>query len=180
MHALGGARRVEPLLLLHPAALLSVALSRRAAPQLPACACSCGCSTLCSGPRDWRGRFASERESPAASRMAVSFLRWYKRNLSPLLPPGCRFIPTCSEYAVASFETFPPLQASILTAWRIIRQATGRGEGWGRGRGWLGGGEGEGGGEDEGAVGCDSLTFAFVEDFPRMPPFARALPSARL
>ena len=30
----------------------------------------------------------------------ISFLRIYKLAISPLLPPSCRFIPTCSEYAI--------------------------------------------------------------------------------
>ena len=63
-----------------------------------------------------------EREiSPAASAAAVNVLRWYKRNVSPLMPPGCRFIPTCSEYAVQSFERYTIPQAVVLTAWRLVR-----------------------------------------------------------
>ena len=29
----------------------------------------------------------------------LAALRWYKRSVSPLLPPACRYTPTCSEYA---------------------------------------------------------------------------------
>lgn len=39
--------------------------------------------------------------SPAATigaRLAMALLRSYKRIVSPLLPPACRFEPTCSEY----------------------------------------------------------------------------------
>ena len=43
---------------------------------------------------------------------AIASLRWYKRTISPLLPPGCRFVPTCSEYAVQSFQRFSPPQAA--------------------------------------------------------------------
>eukprot|EP00964_Phaeocystis_antarctica_P039054 scaffold22335_cov71-Phaeocystis_antarctica.AAC.7 len=52
---------------------------------------------------------------------AVSFLRWYKRTISPLIPPGCRYIPTCSEYAIQSFKQFDVPQATTLTAWRLVR-----------------------------------------------------------
>mmetsp|Transcript_35575 Transcript_35575/g.80788 ORF Transcript_35575/g.80788 Transcript_35575/m.80788 type:complete len:196 (-) Transcript_35575:177-764(-) len=52
---------------------------------------------------------------------ALSMLRWYKSNISPLLPPGCRFLPTCSEYAMQSFEQFSLPQAAVLTAWRLMR-----------------------------------------------------------
>ena len=51
----------------------------------------------------------------------MKVLYWYKRNISPLLPPGCRFVPTCSEYAIDSFKAFPIWQAAILTVWRLIR-----------------------------------------------------------
>ena len=33
-----------------------------------------------------------------AARALIALLRWYKRWISPLLPPACRFAPTCSEY----------------------------------------------------------------------------------
>ena len=52
---------------------------------------------------------------------AVSFLKWYKRTISPLIPPGCRYIPTCSEYAIQSFKQFDVPQATTLTAWRLVR-----------------------------------------------------------
>jgi len=35
---------------------------------------------------------------------AVGVLRFYKRFVSPCLPPGCRFAPTCSEYARLAIE----------------------------------------------------------------------------
>lgn len=45
----------------------------------------------------------------------------YKAFISPLLPPACRFVPTCSEYAIASIQTFGPARGAVLTAWRILR-----------------------------------------------------------
>ncbi|HEX6862259.1 MAG TPA: membrane protein insertion efficiency factor YidD, partial [Thermoanaerobaculia bacterium] len=33
------------------------------------------------------------------TRTAVRMLELYKRRISPLFPPACRFTPTCSEYA---------------------------------------------------------------------------------
>lgn len=45
----------------------------------------------------------------------------YKAFISPLLPPACRFVPTCSEYAIASIQTFGPAKGAVLTAWRILR-----------------------------------------------------------
>ena len=36
--------------------------------------------------------------------LAIFFLRFYKRFLSPLLPPMCRFEPTCSIYMMQAIE----------------------------------------------------------------------------
>jgi len=38
------------------------------------------------------------RHQSCAGRIAVGLLRSYKRWVSPLLPPACRFTPTCAEY----------------------------------------------------------------------------------
>ena len=45
----------------------------------------------------------------------------YKNFISPLLPPACRFLPTCSQYGVQAIEEFGPTKGSILTAWRLLR-----------------------------------------------------------
>jgi putative membrane protein insertion efficiency factor len=39
-----------------------------------------------------------------ARRIATAPLRFYKRFISPWLPPACRFTPTCSEYAIEAIE----------------------------------------------------------------------------
>jgi len=52
---------------------------------------------------------------------AVTFLRWYKAAVSPLLPPSCRYVPTCSEYAVQAFATYGWTRGAIMTTWRLAR-----------------------------------------------------------
>lgn len=54
------------------------------------------------------------------TRAAVWLLRWYKRALSPLLPPACRYTPTCSEYAIEAFETHGFLRGGLLAARRLL------------------------------------------------------------
>ena len=49
------------------------------------------------------------------------FLRLYKRYISPLLPPACRFVPTCSEYAIEAFEKKNTLTAIWMTVVRIAK-----------------------------------------------------------
>ncbi|KAL9181365.1 hypothetical protein ACHAXT_010170 [Thalassiosira profunda] len=50
--------------------------------------------------------------------MAIGF---YKSWISPLLPPACRFLPTCSQYGVQAIKEFGPTKGLILTAWRLAR-----------------------------------------------------------
>lgn len=45
----------------------------------------------------------------------------YKRLISPLLPPMCRFTPSCSTYAVEALKKHGPFKGLYLTIWRILR-----------------------------------------------------------
>ena len=56
-------------------------------------------------------------------RLALRMLRFYKSAISPLLPPSCRFLPTCSEYAMGSYKRFGVWKGTVLTAWRLLRCA---------------------------------------------------------
>jgi len=48
-------------------------------------------------------------------------LRQYKRWISPLLPHACRFVPTCSEYALEAVECHGALRGSWLAMTRLVR-----------------------------------------------------------
>ena len=95
------------LLLLVPAVALGVQLPTRP-PCCPACRLRLQSPML-----------LSEKSQP--SEAAVAALRWYKQIISPLLPPGCRFIPTCSEYGQQCFEQFTVPQSIVLIVWRLFR-----------------------------------------------------------
>jgi putative membrane protein insertion efficiency factor len=51
----------------------------------------------------------------------VAILRFYKRFISPMLPPACRFQPTCSEYAMEAVEHYGVLKGSWMAACRLAR-----------------------------------------------------------
>ncbi len=53
--------------------------------------------------------------------LALSILRTYKRWVSPLFPPSCRYVPTCSEYALEAVERFGVLRGGFMGAWRLLR-----------------------------------------------------------
>ena len=52
---------------------------------------------------------------------ALGLLQLYKRWISPALPPSCRYVPTCSEYAMEAVERFGALRGGVMTAWRLLR-----------------------------------------------------------
>ena len=58
--------------------------------------------------------------SPLAWLLALP-IRLYKRLLSPLLPPACRFHPTCSVYALEALQKHGALHGLRLTLWRLLR-----------------------------------------------------------
>lgn len=48
-------------------------------------------------------------------------LRGYKRWISPMLPNACRFVPTCSEYAIEAVERYGALRGSWMAIARLLR-----------------------------------------------------------
>ncbi len=55
--------------------------------------------------------------------LLVGLVRGYKRLVSPLLPPACRFVPTCSDYAAGAIEKHGPVRGVFLAIRRIVRCA---------------------------------------------------------
>jgi uncharacterized protein len=51
----------------------------------------------------------------------VSLLKFYKATVSPWLPPSCRFVPTCSEYACEAIERHGALRGSVMSLRRLLR-----------------------------------------------------------
>jgi len=62
-----------------------------------------------------------EKDADVVSTGMISALGFYKAVISPLLPPACRFLPTCSQYGVQAIQEFGPGKGSILIAWRLMR-----------------------------------------------------------
>jgi hypothetical protein len=51
----------------------------------------------------------------------IYLLRAYKLIVSPLLPPACRFTPTCSEYTMEAIEKYGALRGLYLGVRRLLR-----------------------------------------------------------
>jgi putative membrane protein insertion efficiency factor len=67
----------------------------------------------------------TERLHRLARRVALAILRTpilaYRYMLSPLLPPACRFSPSCSAYALEALALHGPLKGSWLAVKRLAR-----------------------------------------------------------
>jgi len=53
--------------------------------------------------------------------LALGLLRLYKGWISPSFPPSCRYVPTCSEYAMEAVERYGALRGGAMAAWRVFR-----------------------------------------------------------
>lgn len=62
----------------------------------------------------------SSRSGPVV-RVLVLVLRFYRRWISPALPPACRFSPSCSAYAIEALMVHGVLRGSWWTARRLLR-----------------------------------------------------------
>jgi putative membrane protein insertion efficiency factor len=51
----------------------------------------------------------------------VAPIRFYRRFISPLFPPACRYEPTCSRYAIEAIELHGPIKGFWLALKRILR-----------------------------------------------------------
>ncbi|MCL5074188.1 MAG: membrane protein insertion efficiency factor YidD [Chloroflexi bacterium] len=54
-------------------------------------------------------------------RPALALIRLYQRTISPLLPPSCRFYPSCSHYAYEAIERYGLRRGGWLAIKRLVR-----------------------------------------------------------
>jgi putative membrane protein insertion efficiency factor len=51
----------------------------------------------------------------------VWMVRGYQRVVSPLLPPRCKYHPSCSQYAVDAIGRYGATRGLVLAGWRLLR-----------------------------------------------------------
>ena len=54
-------------------------------------------------------------------KLLLGLIRFYRKYISPLSPPCCRFVPTCSQYALEAIEKYGALKGGWLAFRRILR-----------------------------------------------------------
>jgi putative membrane protein insertion efficiency factor len=65
--------------------------------------------------------FGFSRVSSFFVTFVVSLLRLYQYLISPILPPSCRFTPTCSEYAIEAVKKHGVWKGALLAVKRLAR-----------------------------------------------------------
>ena len=55
------------------------------------------------------------------SRVFLLPVNLYRRFISPLMAPHCRYYPTCSAYAVDAIRGYGVLRGLVLAGWRLLR-----------------------------------------------------------
>lgn len=56
----------------------------------------------------------------AFTQILLAPVYFYRFAISPLLPPSCRYTPTCSQYAIEALKKHGPIKGSFLAAKRIL------------------------------------------------------------
>ena len=51
----------------------------------------------------------------------MGFIKIYKKIISPLFPPCCKYHPTCSSYALEALKKHGIIKGGWLAVWRILR-----------------------------------------------------------
>ena len=54
-------------------------------------------------------------------KMLIKIIRFYRKSISPMTSPKCRYIPTCSQYAIEAIEKYGALKGGLMSVWRILR-----------------------------------------------------------
>ncbi|WP_084216829.1 membrane protein insertion efficiency factor YidD [Pseudonocardia spinosispora] len=63
------------------------------------------------------------QHAPMLARPLILLFRGYQRWISPVLPPSCRFYPSCSAYAIEALRVHGLVRGLGLTVWRLLRCA---------------------------------------------------------
>ncbi|MFZ8832664.1 MAG: membrane protein insertion efficiency factor YidD [Candidatus Caldipriscus sp.] len=55
------------------------------------------------------------------TKFLILVIQAYRKYISPLKPPTCRYYPTCSEYAMISLQKYGLFKGTLKSIWRILR-----------------------------------------------------------
>lgn len=73
---------------------------------------------------------AARRMGGALARAAIAVIQLYRHMVSPYRPPSCRFMPTCSQYAVDALTEYGVLRGGWLSLARLAKCGPWHRGGW--------------------------------------------------
>ncbi|MHB8646612.1 MAG: membrane protein insertion efficiency factor YidD [Thermomicrobiales bacterium] len=53
--------------------------------------------------------------------LALFGIRLYQRTISRVVPPSCRFVPSCSEYGYEAIARYGVIRGGVMAVWRVMR-----------------------------------------------------------
>lgn len=56
-----------------------------------------------------------------SKRLLLALVRFYRRAISPHMAPRCRYIPTCSQYALEAIEKYGAMRGGFMAMRRVLR-----------------------------------------------------------
>ncbi|MCI5120195.1 MAG: membrane protein insertion efficiency factor YidD [Candidatus Electrothrix sp. AUS4] len=72
-------------------------------------------------PPDLPDRNQSPKKTGIVAIFLLLLIKGYRYGVSPLFPPSCRYVPTCSEYAAEAIARYGALRGGWLSLCRILR-----------------------------------------------------------
>jgi putative membrane protein insertion efficiency factor len=70
---------------------------------------------------DQSDKIRPKKKTGIAAMFLLLLVKGYRYGISPLFPPCCRYVPTCSEYAVEAIARYGALRGGWLSLCRILR-----------------------------------------------------------
>jgi uncharacterized protein len=84
------------------------------------CDCRLNVRDCCGSPHS-HGVIRYRRQEYDLKHLVLALLRFYRRYISPALPPACRFTPTCSAYTYEAISRYGVVRGGWLGVKRILR-----------------------------------------------------------
>jgi putative membrane protein insertion efficiency factor len=51
----------------------------------------------------------------------IKGIQFYQRRISPNLGSRCKYLPTCSQYAIEAIDRYGPFKGFLMAVWRVLR-----------------------------------------------------------
>lgn len=54
-------------------------------------------------------------------KILIGLIKFYRKKISPMSPAKCKYIPSCSQYALEAIEKYGVIKGGMMATWRILR-----------------------------------------------------------